>query len=345
MQKNKLVILMPLYNREEYIAKALNSIFMQKVDFDYKVIIIDDCSTDKSLEIAKVYQEKHNNIDIIENKENLKLLKTIFKGYEKLENAEYFCVLDPDDYWVYEDKLQEAIDFLDKNPRYTIHATNIEVLEKNGKRSVFTDVSESFVISSYKDFLAGKGAYFSCTQGTIYRNVVFSKGLNPEISELLAFPYAQSFRADSFRNYLHLSHGDAYFDNKITAVYNMQSEGLWSNIDKRKRLLHNAQAYYAFSLFFEAERLFYLGQALWLLKPELENFVERMKKGDLAKEEIDIYQEFATLCQEIISALSENNLEAYEAKLKEGSLKKMLNTCAMFQKYLRIYIKKLHNEV
>ena len=67
MNKYKLKILMPLYNRERFLAKALDSIFMQQTNFEYKIIIIDDASTDNSLYIAEEYKKKYNNIKIIKN--------------------------------------------------------------------------------------------------------------------------------------------------------------------------------------------------------------------------------------------------------------------------------------
>lgn len=57
MNKYKLKILMPLYNRERFLAKALDSIFMQQTNFEYKIIIIDDASTDNSLYIAEEYKK------------------------------------------------------------------------------------------------------------------------------------------------------------------------------------------------------------------------------------------------------------------------------------------------
>ena len=44
----KLICLMPTYNKEETLAKAIESVLMQKADFDYKLIILDDCSSDNS---------------------------------------------------------------------------------------------------------------------------------------------------------------------------------------------------------------------------------------------------------------------------------------------------------
>lgn len=57
MRIPKITILMPSYNKGDYIAEAIESVLIQKTDFDFELIIIDDKSTDKSLDIAKDYEK------------------------------------------------------------------------------------------------------------------------------------------------------------------------------------------------------------------------------------------------------------------------------------------------
>lgn len=56
----KISIIIPCYNREDYIADCLDSIFSQTVPLTlYEVICVDDCSTDSTLSILKKYEEKY----------------------------------------------------------------------------------------------------------------------------------------------------------------------------------------------------------------------------------------------------------------------------------------------
>lgn len=55
--ETKLTIIMPSYNRGQWIAKSLDSILMQETDYGYEIIIADDASTDNTLKIAKEYQK------------------------------------------------------------------------------------------------------------------------------------------------------------------------------------------------------------------------------------------------------------------------------------------------
>ena len=55
-------ILLLTYNQKEFIAQAINSIIEQKVNFDYEVLIGDDCSTDGTCEIVNSCEKKYPNL-------------------------------------------------------------------------------------------------------------------------------------------------------------------------------------------------------------------------------------------------------------------------------------------
>ena len=69
MEKKRFSIIIPAYNVQEYVNKAIDSVLKQ--DFkDYELIIINDASTDKTEEVVKQYEEKYNNVKLISHKEN-----------------------------------------------------------------------------------------------------------------------------------------------------------------------------------------------------------------------------------------------------------------------------------
>ena len=53
-------IAMPVYNHGKFIAMALDSVLMQKTDFDYEIVIGDDCSTDNTRDILLSYKAQHS---------------------------------------------------------------------------------------------------------------------------------------------------------------------------------------------------------------------------------------------------------------------------------------------
>jgi len=63
-------VLMTAYNRELYIAEAIESVLAQDYE-NYELIIVDDCSSDNTVEIAKSYQKKDSRIQVYVNEKNL----------------------------------------------------------------------------------------------------------------------------------------------------------------------------------------------------------------------------------------------------------------------------------
>lgn len=251
----KLTVLMPTYNAEPYISEAIESVLMQKTDFEYELIIIDDKSTDNSLEIAKKYQKKHPNIiKILTNDKNMKLLSTIIKGYEHTK-TDYFCVLDPDDYYIVDNKFQKAVNFLDQNPDFTIFATNNYTLNMtSGEKKKYLNINIQEKVSDFDDLLNDK-ATLGCTLGGTFRNVVFKNGVPPKLYEKVGTNSEISFRGDSFRNYLHLSKGKVFFQNDIESIYRITNQGVWTSLPEFKKHLIHAQFFYDLSVFFDEEEI------------------------------------------------------------------------------------------
>lgn len=92
-------ICIPLYNKEKYIRRCIDSILNQTYR-DFEIIIVDDCSTDNSINLIP----KDNRIKIYKNDKNLgcgaNRLKTI-----QLATGDYYCFIDADD-WIEQDYLQ-----------------------------------------------------------------------------------------------------------------------------------------------------------------------------------------------------------------------------------------------
>lgn len=90
-----LSIIVPMYNVESYLNKCIESILNQKIN-NYELILIDDCSSDDSLSIAKQYKN-YTQIKIIEKENNTGLSDTRNIGLREAQ-GEYILFLDSDDY-------------------------------------------------------------------------------------------------------------------------------------------------------------------------------------------------------------------------------------------------------
>lgn len=87
--KSKLVsVILPVYNGEKYLEQSIRSVLDQTYE-NLELIIVDDASTDNSLYIAQNLAREDSRIRIITNSENLKLPKSLNKGFEDA-NGEYY---------------------------------------------------------------------------------------------------------------------------------------------------------------------------------------------------------------------------------------------------------------
>ncbi|MBK2257742.1 glycosyltransferase family 2 protein [Francisella philomiragia] len=249
----KLTVIIPAYNAEKYIDECIGSVLMQKVSFEYQVIIIDDKSTDKTLEKILSYEAKYSNlIRVFANQENLGVLATTIKGYEKID-TEYFCVLDSDDYYIDDEKFQKAIDFLDRHLDYTIYTTNNYIInQEDGSREKYIDYNVESKTSTLEDFI-NRDAILGCTLGGTYRNVVFSKGVPDELYDAIGTIREKSYEGDAFRNILHLSKGKAYYKDDLEAVYRVTNKGVWTSLSSVEKELVNARFYYNIQFFLDDE--------------------------------------------------------------------------------------------
>ena len=94
-KRTKVSVIVPLYNVEKYLKRCLNSLVNQTLT-DIEIILIDDCSKDKSLEIAKKYAKKDYRIKIIELPKNQGAAVARNKGLEAA-SGEYLGFVDSDD--------------------------------------------------------------------------------------------------------------------------------------------------------------------------------------------------------------------------------------------------------
>jgi glycosyltransferase involved in cell wall biosynthesis len=107
------------YNHESYIAQAIDSVLAQECDEPIRIYIGDDASTDGTQAICEQYAAKDNRIVYIRRERNLGLVGNTLDLYRRIiaDGCTYVAMLDGDDYWLKEDKLQIQIDYLQTHPQ------------------------------------------------------------------------------------------------------------------------------------------------------------------------------------------------------------------------------------
>ena len=101
-----LSIIMPCYNVGKTLARAFDSVLMQKINYSFEVIFVDDASTDDTLSVAYRYKEVFQSFTIIHNETNNGNAISFYKGLCAAQ-GKYFCVLDGDDFYTIPGKLQK----------------------------------------------------------------------------------------------------------------------------------------------------------------------------------------------------------------------------------------------
>jgi glycosyltransferase involved in cell wall biosynthesis len=121
-------VVMPVYNRSKYIRQSIESVLQQTFS-DFEFLIINDGSTDGSLEIIKSFNDPR--IKIVDQ-ENKGLISTLNIGIA-LSNTKYIARADPDDIWSDRNKLAKQMEYLSKNPDYVLLGTWAKVVDENDK--------------------------------------------------------------------------------------------------------------------------------------------------------------------------------------------------------------------
>ena len=110
MDNIKLTVIIPVYNQEELVVRALDSIPVRE---DIEVIVIDDGSTDDTWSVLQEYHKRTRltNFILLYNQENKGVAYTVNKGYDTA-NGEYIVLLGSDDYFI-TDEFIKALNYLD----------------------------------------------------------------------------------------------------------------------------------------------------------------------------------------------------------------------------------------
>lgn len=124
----KVSVIMPSYNKAEYIGEAINSILNQTWE-DFELIVIDDCSTDRSADVVKGI--KDFRIKFLQNSENIGIAANRNKGLE-LAQGEYIALLDADD--ISPDyRLKDEVEYLDQHPGIAAVYGGCQEIGSNGE--------------------------------------------------------------------------------------------------------------------------------------------------------------------------------------------------------------------
>jgi glycosyltransferase involved in cell wall biosynthesis len=219
------------YNHADNLARCLDSILCQKTDFAFKVVVIDDASTDGSVDIIKRYAAADSRVEMVLHEENYYSQgRASFSEYQDRITTPFFHVIETDDYWCDESKLQLQFDALQSHPECIACAHAVEYRDANGKfleRRGRRLNGKTRIYNIYD-------AAFCHTSSTMFRN---------RLSEIPTSDRTFLCR-DIVRFSVMLAHGKLFYYDRVMSVYRRTGTGIWSSLDDKTREQELSLLYY-----------------------------------------------------------------------------------------------------
>ncbi|PYS29087.1 MAG: SAM-dependent methyltransferase, partial [Acidobacteria bacterium] len=214
----KLSVCLITYNHGRFIAQALESALAQETNFEFEIVVGEDCSADHTRQILVEYQQRYpGKIRLMLPEKNLGANRNFARTLQACR-GQYIALLEGDDYWTAPTKLQEQVDFLDSHEECAICFHAVRVFHEDG--SVAPRLSPRFghkKISTIEDLL-GLGNFIP-TCAAVFRN-----GL---ISEFPDWFYTLRI-ADFSLHVLNAQYGKIGYINKVMGAYRIHSGGTFS---------------------------------------------------------------------------------------------------------------------
>lgn len=163
------------YNHEAYIADALESFLMQKTNFEFEVLVGEDCSTDGTRKIVEDYSKKYpNKIKIVTSHENIGGRKNMVR-LQADSMGKYIAICEGDDYWTDPYKLQKQVDFMEGNHDFSlcVHGANIVTADKKITGNFVKPYNQTKIVPT-EDIILGDGSFFA-TNSILYRKELLNK--------------------------------------------------------------------------------------------------------------------------------------------------------------------------
>jgi glycosyltransferase involved in cell wall biosynthesis len=235
----KLSVLIITFNHERYIAQALDSVMSQQTAFDFEVVVGDDCSTDGTRAIISEYQKRHpERIRLLPAEKNLGPTRNFIKTYKACKGR-YIALLEGDDFWTSNVKLQKQVDYLDAHERFVLCFMNSSVVNEDGQVTKESRLEEDRKRDlSQKDIVSG---LVPPTNTVVFRNNVVN-----EIPEV----FFTAVNGDILFFSMLAEYGDAGYIDEAAGAYRIHGVGSWSARSDAFLLTNNLKVRLALLEFF-----------------------------------------------------------------------------------------------
>ena len=221
-------VLVITYQHEHYIHQCLESVLSQKTDFDFEIVIGDDCSKDRTPEILHSYQARDPRIRLVVQPTNTGGAKNFRDALEACR-GEWIAWCEGDDYWIDDRKLQMQMDLIRKEPKAALSFARAKIWnQRTLAYETDTFPSRSLVIPPRLE-----------RQDLLYGNIVPTCTAVFKKSAVWPLPdwYGQWPLGD-WTLYLWALRKGAYavFLDEESSGYRTHPQGMWSSLSKRQAI-------------------------------------------------------------------------------------------------------------
>ena len=134
-----LSVITTTYNHERYIAKAIESVLRQQTSFRVEIVVGEDCSTDRTLNIVADYERMYPEaIRIVTSEENVGWRRN-YRRTIAAARGKYVALLDGDDYFTHRKKLQMQVDLLEADSEAGMCYTRSERVDEEGNTTLYPE--------------------------------------------------------------------------------------------------------------------------------------------------------------------------------------------------------------
>ncbi len=215
----KASVLVITYNHERFIRQALDSVLAQQTEFEFEILISEDCSTDATRQIVQEYAKAHPaKIRLLLSEQNICSPFVVERGI-KAARGEFIALLEGDDYWTSPEKLQKQITLMERHPECVLSWHTSDVVDADGNWLDTFRNPFSLIAHTIEDFLAHEPEAF--TASVIIRNSI------PEIPEW----YRSCPGGDYPLWVIALQYGTAEYLDEVLSAYRVHSGGYWSALN------------------------------------------------------------------------------------------------------------------
>lgn len=213
----KVSVFVVTYNHERFIAQALDSVLMQRVAFGFEIVIGEDCSTDRTLEIVESYEQRHpDRVRVLRAERNLGIARNWQRTVQACR-GQYIAMLEGDDYWTNPQKLQKLADFLDGHPEFATCFHDALVVHENGLPDKPFPIVPKKAVYALEDIVQGN---FVPTSACMFRN-----GLVKEFPNWYA---TLPSYCDWHLHALNAQYGKLGYIDEVMSVYRVHAGAAWS---------------------------------------------------------------------------------------------------------------------